>query len=164
MNREPTVQAPTNREFDQDREDGWLCEASEPLVQPFTGQAKVNIDVDETSHPLDFFQYFINDELLQKWVDSTNRHAFSKYFVTYDLPTHARIRQWQDTTVDEMKVFLALFIATGLLGKADIAKYWSTDPLIATEFFNGRLNLNASNFCFQCFTSTTKTVTNAILS
>ena len=65
----------------------------------------------------------------------------TKYNVTYDISPHARIQAWYDVTLDEMKVFIALLISTGLVQKASIEAYWSTDCVIATEFFNSHMSL-----------------------
>ena len=95
--REPTVQAPTNRDLPEDLEEDWVSEASPPLVQPFTGKSEVKIQTRDCK-PIEFLQYFLSDELLQTWVDSTNAKAMSNYDVTYDISPHSRIQKWFDMT------------------------------------------------------------------
>ncbi|XP_035829440.1 piggyBac transposable element-derived protein 4-like [Aplysia californica] len=48
---------------------------------------------------------------------------------------------WKDVTQDEMRAFLALIIATGLVKKDDLDKFWSTDSIICTPFFSTHMSL-----------------------
>lgn len=43
---------------------------------------------------------------------------------------------WSAVTLEEMKVFLGLAFAMGIIKKPTITSYWSTEPLMKTEYFN----------------------------
>jgi len=49
------------------------------------------------------------------------------------------MRRWVATTTTEMKKFLGILFTMGLVKKASIESYWSTDPVIATPIFNSTM-------------------------
>lgn len=55
--------------------------------------------------PYDFVSFFV-DDLLHFMVDETNRYASQK--VKKMLLPEARIKQWKDTDVKEMKILLGM--------------------------------------------------------
>ena len=66
--------------------------------------------------PVDFFQLFISDELLQVIVDQTNLFA-QQYIDATELSRFSRVREWEKTphNLAEMKKFLAIIITMGLV-------------------------------------------------
>lgn len=58
------------------------------------------------------------------------------------MPPKSRLRNWTVVTVDEMKVFFGLVIAMGVLRKADLDNYWSTDEVLHTPFFPAHMSRN----------------------
>ena len=47
----------------------------------------------------------------------------------------ARLNNWEDTSPDEMKVFVAHLIVMGILKKNSLEQYWSRDSILNTPFF-----------------------------
>ena len=52
------------------------------------------------------------------------------------LPQHSQFRNWPENgmTSGEMKAFLAMIIAMGLVNQENIQDYWSTDEVLSTPF------------------------------
>ncbi|VDD85673.1 unnamed protein product [Enterobius vermicularis] len=65
--------------------------------------------------PIDFYDLFVNEDLLGLIVKETNRYAFSKD------------SQWEETSAYEMRKFLALTMQMGVVKLPAISNYWSTD-------------------------------------
>jgi len=87
------VQAAQDREFESDVDEGWSREAREPVNAPFTGQVKLNASLPENPEPLDFFQLFVDDSIIEKIVVETNRYAERK-IEAEDLKENSRMHRW----------------------------------------------------------------------
>ena len=46
----------------------------------------------------------------------------------------ARLNKWEDTSLDEMKVFVAHLIVMGILKKNSLEQYWSRDNILNMPF------------------------------
>jgi hypothetical protein len=46
-----------------------------------------------------------------------------------NLETFSRFRKWQNTCASEIKRYIALILAMGIISQSDINEYWSTDPV-----------------------------------
>jgi hypothetical protein len=123
----------TDRDFPADLETGWIREDADVLNAPFTGEAKLNVQM-EAENPIDFFKLFITDDVINGIVVQTNIFAQTKKNAD-NLKTHSRIKKWLPVTLDEMKVFFALLMAMGLVEKSDVQHYWMTDACQETPFF-----------------------------
>jgi len=49
--------------------------------------------------------------------------------------TFSRFRKWQNTCASEIKCYIALILAMGIISQSDINEYWSTDAVTSTPFF-----------------------------
>ena len=94
--------------------------------------------VPDNADVLAIFELFFTVELLTILVTETNRYA--KRFLDEKLDTlgvFSRFRKWTETTVSEMRLFIAVIINMGLVKLADLQDYWSTDEIVSTPFFPG---------------------------
>ena len=57
----------------------------------------------------------------------------------------AQLNNWEDTSPDEMKVFVAHLIVMGILKKNSLEQYWSRDSILNMPFFGHYMSRN----CFQ---------------
>ncbi|CAF1411692.1 unnamed protein product [Rotaria sordida] len=108
----------------------WSTGNFSPTLFEFTGEPGVRISTTETSHPLDYFEAFINEEIVNHIVAETNRYQLQN-----PVGERQNMARWKDTTLPEMYSFLATIILTGILSKNRIRDYWSTDNLISTPIF-----------------------------
>ena len=56
-----------------------------------------------------------------------------------------QLNKWEDTSLDEMKVFVAHHIVMGILKKNSLEQYWSRDSILNMPFFGHYMSRN----CFQ---------------
>ena len=66
--------------------------------------------------------------------DETNRY-FHQSTDGINLKPRSRLLAWHDTSAEEMKVFIAMTIAMGLVVQRDFNDYWSTNDVTSTPFF-----------------------------
>ena len=97
-----------------------------------------------------YFSLFFDDPLLEHIANQTNLY-------TRLHPFHQADYQWRDTNVDELRSFLGIFIATGLVSLPSLADYWETDSIFSQpgimkgmprnrfEQLCARLNFNDNN-------------------
>lgn len=128
-----------NDDRDTFSEESWTVGGLRPSTFTFTGNAGVRLPVPDDGHLsfLDYFEAIISDDIINIISFETNRYA-EQYFQKHPvigLHTHSRFSGWKDTTPGEIRVFLAMTIAMGIVKQLDIQDYWSTDPVISTPFF-----------------------------
>ena len=82
---------------------------------------------------IDFYRLFLTDDLLSTFVTETNRYAGQ--LRQQPLPPHSRLHKWEDTNMEEMKIFCGLLFLMLINRKPEIALYWSEDSLLHTPVF-----------------------------
>ena len=90
--------------------------------------------------PIDFFQLFVTDDMLEAIVEQTNLFA-QQYIDSHELSRRSRVQQWAKSPHDvvELKKFLALIIIMGLISYPSIEDYWVTSWPFATPTFSSIL-------------------------
>ncbi len=92
--------------------------------------------------------------LVQLLVQQTNLYA-AQYLERHsmvDMPAHSRIRDWRDVTADEMRAFLGLLLAMGVVRKATMSSYWNDGNktwLTHTPSFGEVMTRNRFQVCFS---------------
>ena len=118
--------------------DNWQDGDPEAPVLNFQGTpgVKASCQMPDNPQPMDFLQCFIKDEDFDCMAAETNRYA-EQFLVAkrQTLKSSSRFHKWIATTASEMRVFLAMVIAMGLVVQMDISEYWSTSEVTATPFF-----------------------------
>lgn len=59
-----------------------------------------------------------------------------------DLLLHSHYRCWDRVSTTEMKEFLSLYLLNGIIKKPVIHQYWSTHPMLKTQFFNDMMPIS----------------------
>nr|XP_039250401.1 piggyBac transposable element-derived protein 4-like isoform X2 [Styela clava] len=92
--------------------------------KPFGGQRMVqNRQLNRTSTPLDCFFQFFNTAVLQFIVKMTNLNAVRKIQVAA-VTKNIEEKEWKDVDVKEIKAFLGMIIAMGIIRLPNIHLYW----------------------------------------
>ncbi|KAK5973734.1 hypothetical protein GCK32_010462 [Trichostrongylus colubriformis] len=78
-------------------------------------------EVESCDNPIDYFQLFLNDELLNLIVMETNRYGSKKM--------KERKKDWTDTTPEEIRRFIGICLYMGLVRLPKFRDCWSTDWL-----------------------------------
>ena len=107
-----------------------------PKDIPRTARESLKVDMPEDANEYDFLNLYLTDELLSLIVRETNHYA--KQFIAdngADLKEFSNVRNWEDTTFDEMKAYLGILVLMGIVYKPRINMYWSTGTLLETPIF-----------------------------
>lgn len=84
---------------------------------------------------LECFEAFFSHDLMKKIVEETN--SFYKFSNNQkEISEKSRVKQWKDTTVEELYCFLAVSLLMPLIKKRRINDYWSTDIYLSTPIFS----------------------------
>ena len=126
------VQDNVDRDFPSDVQLGWERHSDwPPIVVPCMNDnsgLSANIDNESLQTPMDFLDLFIKNEDFISWAEQTNIYAEQMLQRRGLLSPFARMNKWTEITGAEMKQWLGLVIATGLVEKPCMEDYWSTDP------------------------------------
>ena len=95
------------------------CRYSISSPPPFTGEPE-----GPTFRLHTHISLFFDDQLLQHIANQTNLYARLH-------PYRRANYQWQDTNVDELRPFLGIFIATGLVSFPNLEDYWETNTILS---------------------------------
>ncbi|PIO63845.1 hypothetical protein TELCIR_14541, partial [Teladorsagia circumcincta] len=82
----------------------------------FAEECGPHMDVEECEEPSDYFELFLNDELLDLIVLETNRYGRKEM--------QDKEKEWTDTTVEEIKKFLGICLYMGLVRLPKLRDYW----------------------------------------
>ena len=92
-------------------------------LPPFTGDPiGPTVDMRDWDSAAAYFALFFDDLLLQHIADQMNLYARLNPFSRSNY-------QWQNTSVEELRTFLGIFIATGLVSLPNLQDYWETDSI-----------------------------------
>ena len=113
---------------------GWKQVGNLPSPPPpFTFIATDGIDYayDDDAGELEFFESFMDNEIIDVIVVETNRLA--QQLLT-GAPERKK-KEWYPTTRHEIKVFLAIVMLQSIVHKPTYQLYWSKHPLLHTPIF-----------------------------
>lgn len=99
---------------------------------PFSGSPGIQVRTIEGT-PLEWFNHFFTDDLVDYIVSETNRFA-EPCLDGIDLTPSSRAKKWTETTREEMRAFVGLLIYQGIVRKPSEDMYWSTRYSLSTPF------------------------------
>ncbi|XP_062577443.1 piggyBac transposable element-derived protein 4-like [Saccostrea cucullata] len=114
--------------------DNWTAGDREPPQLNFTKVAGMRQTVQNETSPMEYFKLFLSDPDYEFMAEQTNLYA-QQYIGSSHLKPNSRHQKWHDTTKSEMKQFIALVLAMGLVRQLDVKEYWTLDPITSTPFF-----------------------------
>lgn len=114
------------------------------------GKAGLQTELSSDITPLEVFQLFVSDEMIERIVTETNRYAAqslaSRTLQKKRAKKH-RLSQWVDTTVHEMKIFFGPLLWMGLVKHEE---YWSTAPLLTNHVASNVMGRNRFQLLLSC--------------
>nr|BAF82022.1 piggyBac transposase Uribo2 [Xenopus tropicalis]BAF82023.1 piggyBac transposase Uribo2 [Xenopus tropicalis]BAF82024.1 piggyBac transposase Uribo2 [Xenopus tropicalis]BAF82025.1 piggyBac transposase Uribo2 [Xenopus tropicalis] len=111
-----------------------------PEIPPFTTVPGVKVDT-SNFEPINFFQLFMTEAILQDMVLYTNVYA-EQYLTQNPLPRYARAHAWHPTDIAEMKRFVGLTLAMGLIKANSLESYWDTTTVLSIPVFSATMSRN----------------------
>ena len=97
-------------------------------------------DLPDSPSFIDYFNLVFPEHLLEYITRQTNKYARETIASLQGrgrLPLNLRFKTWPEdgVTAGDIKAFLAMIIAMGLVNQENIQDYWSTDEVLSTPFF-----------------------------
>lgn len=113
----PWVCVPIDEHYEMPYQPGNFVQDPAPINRP-------NIN----ATPVDYFDYFTTDQennlnLIDKLVTETNLYA--EQSIQQPISAHSRMNNWVPTDRSEMRAFIGVMMAMGLLKKPTIESYWN---------------------------------------
>lgn len=102
---------------------------------------KVNISFQASSGVLQYYEHFINNEIVDIIVKETNRYAEQLGNVAGKRKLKGR-REWKLISPQEMHLFFALSILQGINKKPEESMYWTKKTSLETPFFRKIMSYN----------------------
>ncbi|CAL1299320.1 unnamed protein product [Larinioides sclopetarius] len=120
----------------EDESDGshinWIKCNTKRKLEAFNGNPGIKIFPNDPQSIKETASLFIGDDLIEIIAKETNKYYLRMH---HECNRQRKESKWVDTTVAEMKKFLALVILMGQVRKTILNDYWSTDPVTSTPFF-----------------------------
>ena len=113
-----------------------------PVVPNFRARPGVLVDTTNMQEPFQYFEYFMNIDVMENILGETNRYAQQYIRANPNLPRYSSVRSWVPLDIFELKQFLGLTLLMGIVKKPAVSDFWSTDPLIQTPLFNSVMKRN----------------------
>ena len=105
----------------------------------FTGKPDVKTDINEEMTPLDFFNLYFDEELLNRICEDTNKFA-----------TQTCVTNWKDVSRAELRIFFALKIHQGIVQMPVEDMHWSKDPLFEMPIYRSVMPFSRYKKIRQC--------------
>lgn len=111
----------------------------------------------EGTDPIDYFNFFFDESLLNMICDETNKQA-ERIFTSEKTRESSRITEWRELKVDELKIFLGLLFHMGTIPLSRVQDYWKKDRLFSIPIFGEQMSRNRFLLIMRClhFTSDTE--------
>ena len=158
LGRTPYTQYQHDVDLDADVNSGWVRleeDTGPPVIHDFQGARKTYLDINmQTATPGEYFDQSFENKMWTIISENTNSHVQEKLASGnqgdlierlaegLDTDENVRLSDWRNTSPDEIKVVVAHLIVFGLLKKASIKQYWSTDVVLNRWFFGRYMSRN----------------------
>ena len=113
-----------------------------PGVSPIAEEQIDLLSEDDNELCTYFIDLFLPQEMFSKVAQWTNERA-NLHNESRPTPSSA---DWRNVTESEVRKFIGLCFLMGMVNKAKLSDYWSSDPLLATPFFHNEKALSRDRF------------------
>ena len=103
-------------------ESEWTDTEEEPVDFSFTGNAGIKINISQNSTPVQVFQEFFDDSIIQIVVDETNIRGEESFLEKPAVRRSQRVKEWKPITIEEMKTLIGLCCLMGIVKLPDLKK------------------------------------------
>ena len=97
----------------------WTNTLNPVTIQPFTSPVGPTVPIPES--PVDVFDLFFTDDILQKTVEESNRYA-------QQVMGQEKYDNWRKITIPELRAHMGFSILMGVNKLPEIEDYWKKDP------------------------------------
>lgn len=107
----------------KEEEDKWIMFEGKQQQFEFIGNPMFFFDLPNNAKPVEYYNKYLNDDILDVMVTETNRNATQVISKTR-LNRSSRLRSWLPTNAAEMRKFVGLLLWMGLHPLPRISDYW----------------------------------------
>ena len=147
----PCVNYPNDKVYPEDEKIGWVRldeDTGPPNIYRFEGSCQNYLNLNKYT-PGAVFDEFFEDRMWTILSENTNKYVHAKLRQAKDKGDKdpiellsegadqnpcTRLNNWEDTSPDEMKIFVAHLIVMGILKKNSLEQYWSRDSILNMPF------------------------------
>ena len=124
----------TDNEYDDNiSASDWGPVHSKPRSFPFTGKEQLSLDASTLTSPIDWYDLFFTNEIVDHIVAETNRYAQQKIGSSH-VTRRSRLKSWKVTTHDEIRKLIGLMIYMGIVTLPEVSLYWSKKKIYVGSF------------------------------
>lgn len=98
----------------------------------FTGRSGIQVDITQDIHPVDIYNMFLSQNLLECIALETNTYA-TQILQEKTLTRSSRLHKWHDIGPDDLKIFFGIIIWMELNNRPSLRDYWSHSPLYENQ-------------------------------
>lgn len=110
------------------KENPWNDKPNIVKVFDFNEEPGLKIDM-ENKEPVDFFNLFVTEELINVMVVKTNRYAEQEIEKQRPLKRSSWLKDWKPINAEEMRLFLGTLLHMGSVKLPSFEHYWSKNKL-----------------------------------
>ena len=155
----PCVNYANDKVYPEDVKNGWVRleqDTGPPNIYRFEGSCCNYLNLNNYT-PGAVFDEFFEGKMWTILSENTNKYVHRKLRQAKDKGDKdpiellsegadqnpcAQLNKWEDTSPDEMKVFVAHLIVMGILKKNSLEQYWSRDSILNMPFFGHYMSRN----------------------
>lgn len=104
-------------------------------VFPFTGKPGKNVDLENPSNPLEYFEPFCTPGIVEAIARETNGYAQKFLENTPNIKLRSRAHHWKERNRNEIMKLLAFFLLQGLHRNPDNKSCFSHRKILETPIF-----------------------------
>ncbi len=97
--------------------------------------------------PVDFFCLFFTNDLLNKIIEYTNIYANNKFSKSKAKKQKKRI--WKNINIFDLKAFIGIIIAMGIIHKNVIEDYWNDDSIFSTPGISDIMTYSQFSYIYK---------------
>ena len=126
---------------DENEENNWVFGACEPTRLDFTADEGLNANLPDSPSFSEYFHLLFPDYPFEDMARHANKYVRETVVSLRErelLSPNSRFSTWPEdgVTPNDIKAFLAMIVAMGLVNQEYIQDYWSTDEVLSTPFLS----------------------------
>lgn len=95
---------------------------------------------DSDSKPIDYFQLFFNNDIIDYIVDETN--IFANKRLSTNISPHSRLKKWKNIQSHDLNAFIGVIINMGIMNVASLEDYFCTKWESRIPFYSDTFSKN----------------------
>ncbi|CAH2086354.1 unnamed protein product [Euphydryas editha] len=122
-----------------------------PNFPEYEGEASINVPLTAKT-PTDYYKLLVTDEIIHKMVNETNNYAYNYIDSSRSrMKPKSRLKAWVPTDSEEMKRFLGVLMAMGLVKVPHINDYWSKKSIYKNEYIMSVMKRDRFLLLLKCW-------------